>query len=183
MKNLSNSSVHCDVQKLMDYFQFDCLPVEGTFYKSTYRSPLKLEGSEPISTAMIGMYSNNPLSVSCFHKLDSAEVWHVYGGDPFMLILLHQNGETEHILMGPNPLLGQKIQFVVPANTWQAGYLLEGGLYALFGCTMSPGFCGKNFVAGTADELAKIYPEEEAIIRKLSVNGHETRMPVGFEDD
>ena len=45
------------------------------------------------------------------------------------------------------------------------------------------GFCGKNFLAGTADELVSEYPDQEQMIRRLSVNGHETKMPEDFEDD
>lgn len=183
MNHIDVKEVHPDVQKMMGHYQFDVLPVEGTLYKSTYRSSLKLASGEPASTAMIGMYSNVPLSVSCFHKLKSAEAWHVYGGDPFMLVLLHEDGSVEEVLMGNQPEKGQNVQFVVPANTWQAGYLIEGGRYALFGCTMAPGFCGQNFLAGTAEELIKLYPEQKSLIRKLSVNGHKTKMPVGFEDD
>lgn len=183
MKTSNSKDIHPKVQTLIEHFQFDTLPVEGTFYKSVYRSALKVASGEPVSTSMIGMYTNVPLSVSCFHKLKSAEVWHVYGGDPFMLVLLHENGTAEQVLMGNEPLKGQHIQYVVPANTWQAGYLIEGGLYALFGCTMAPGFCGKNFLAGTSDELIKLYPKQEAIIRKLSVNGEKTLMPENFEND
>ena len=183
MKIPNLKDIHPDVQALIEHFQFDTLPVEGTLYKSVYRSPLKVANGEPASTSMIGMYSNVPFSVSCFHKLKSAEVWHVYGGDPFMLVLLYEDGSSEQVLMGNEPLKGEHVQYVVPANTWQAGYLIEGGRYALFGCTMAPGFCGKNFVAGTADGLTKLYPDQEDIIRKLSVNGHKTKMPAGFEDD
>ncbi|MDH6023611.1 cupin domain-containing protein [Vibrio splendidus] len=183
MKPTLVKDIHPDVQAMIEHFQFDTLPVEGTLYKSVYRSPLKVADGEPASTAMIGMYSSVPFSVSCFHKLKSAEVWHVYGGDPFMLVLLHEDGSAEQVLMGNDPLKGQHVQYVVPENTWQAGYLIEGGLYALFGCTMAPGFCGKNFLAGTADELIRLYPDQESTIKKLSVNGHETQMPEGFEDD
>jgi len=84
--------------------------------------------------------------------------------------------------MGNQPEKGQRVQYTVPANTWQAGYLVEGGRFALFGCTMAPGFCGKNFLAGTANELIALYPEHQEIIKKLSVNGHETKMPAGFAD-
>lgn len=181
MKKVDN--IHPDVQAMIDHYQFDVLPVEGTLYKSTYRSSLKVADNEPASTAMIGMYSNAPLSVSCFHKLKSAEVWHVYGGDPFILVLLHEDGSAEEILMGQRPDRGERVQYVVPAGTWQAGYLAEGGRYALFGCTMAPGFCGRNFLAGTAETLIQRYPGQAEIIRKLSVNGHETNMPAGYEDD
>ena len=183
MSASDEEKIHPDVQAVMDHYQFDRLPVEGTLFKNTYRSSQKLPNGEPVGTAIIGMYSNVPLSVSCFHKLQSDEVWHVYGGDPFILVLLHENGKTEEILMGSQPEKGQRVQCVVPANAWQAGYLVEGGRYALYGCTMAPGFCGRNFLAGTADELVGLYPDREEIIRKLSVNGHETRMPDGYEDD
>ena len=82
--------------------------------------------------------------------------------------------------MGLNPLEGQHVQFVVPANSWQAGYMLTGGRYALFGCTMSPGFTGAGFEAGIADNLIAQYPTRAADIVRLSVNGHQTRMPEDF---
>ncbi len=183
MTTSKNEDIHPDVQAMLDHYKFDKLPVEGTLFKNTYRSSIKIFDGEPICTAIIGMYSNMPLSVSCFHKLKSDEIWHVYGGDPFMLVLLHDDGTTEQVVMGSQPEKEQSVQYHVPANTWQAGYLIEGGRYALYGCTMAPGFCGRNFLAGTADELVALYPEQEQLIRKLSVNGHEIRMPVGYEDD
>jgi len=180
--NKRDNKIHPDVVAMINHYKFDQLPVEGTLYKSTYRSSLKLADGSPAGTAMIGMYSNIPLSVSCFHKLQSDEVWHVYAGDPFMLLLLLADGSMREILMGNQPEKGQRVQYTVPANTWQAGYLVEGGRFALFGCTMAPGFCGKNFLAGTANELIALYPEHQEIIKKLSVNGHETKMPAGFAD-
>jgi len=182
MTEFEKHDIHPDVKAMIAHYNFDQLPVEGTLYKSTYASPVILPSGVPTATAMIGMYSNNPLSVSCFHKLTSDEVWHVYAGDPFMLVLLHDDGRCEEILMGNNPLLGQHVQYTVAANTWQAGYLIDGGRYALFGCTMAPGFCGKNFIAATARELIQTYPAQQSIIEKLSVNGNETRMPAGFSN-
>jgi predicted cupin superfamily sugar epimerase len=129
---------------------------------------------------MIGLYSEEPFSVSCFHRLTSDEIWHVYGGDPFKLILLYPDGSSQEILMGCNPLEGQRVQFVVPANTWQAGYMLPNGRYSLFGCTMAPGFTGTGFEAGIDEDLIAQYPTRAADIQHLSVNGHETRMPEGF---
>lgn len=174
--------IHPDTEKIIKHFQFEKLPVEGTFYKSTYRSTLETESGAPAGTAMIGLYCENPLSVSCFHRLSYDEVWHVYGGDPFILILLSPDGSSEEILMGPDPLKGQKVQFVIPANTWQAGSIVPGGRYALFGCTMAPGFHGSCFEAGTADALIQQYPDRTEDIQRLSVNGYETKMPEGFAE-
>lgn len=179
---LEVEEVHKDTQDIIKYYQFERLPVEGTLFKSTYRSSRETSEGGPIGTAMLGLYCENPLSVSCFHRLSHDEIWHVYGGDPFKLILLHTDGSSEEVLMGGDVLKGQKVQFVVPANTWQAGFLVPGGRYALYGCTMAPGFSGSGFEAGVAEELVKQYPERAKDIIQLSVNGHERRMPEGFAE-
>ena len=172
--------MHPDTKAIIEHYNLEPLPVEGTLFTSTYRSKLEQPDGTPCGTAMIGLYSEEPFSVSCFHRLPSEEIWHVYGGDPFKLILLHADGSSEEILMGCNPIKGQNVQFVVPANSWQAGYMLPGGRYSLFGCTMAPGFTGQGFEAGISDDLIAQYPTRAADIRRLSVNGHETRMPGGF---
>ncbi len=165
---------------IFKHFEFERLPVEGTFFKNTYRSDREISAGTPIGTAMIGMYCNDPLSVSCFHRLPYDEIWHVYGGDPFELILLNQDGSNENILMGCDLIRGEKVQFVVPANTWQAGSLIAGGRYALFGCTMAPGFSVSGFEAALAETLIAQYPVRARDILRLSVNGNQTRMPEGF---
>jgi predicted cupin superfamily sugar epimerase len=129
---------------------------------------------------MIGMYANSPVSVSCFHRLSHDEVWHAYAGDPFSLILLHADGRCETVLMGTNPLAGAQVQYVVPAGVWQAGCLAAGGRYALFGCTMAPGFTGGCFEAGVAAELHAAYPAYAPQIQRLAIADGVTRMPQDF---
>jgi predicted cupin superfamily sugar epimerase len=172
--------MHPDTKAMIEHYHLEPLPVEGTLFTSTYRSTLELPDGAPVGTAMIGLYSDSPLSVSCFHRLIHDEIWHVYGGDPFKLILLHPNGQSEEILMGLNPIKGQRVQFVVPAHSWQAGYMLPGGRYSLFGCTMSPGFTSNGFEAGIANDLIVQYPTRAADILRLGVNGHQSRMPEKF---
>jgi predicted cupin superfamily sugar epimerase len=175
-------TMHPDALALLRFYQFERLPVEGTFYKSTYRSKQEINDGKPIGTAMIGMYTNQPVSLSCFHRLLHDEIWHFYGGDPFKLILLHPNGSSQDILMGPSPINGEQVQFVIPAMTWQAGFLLPGGRYALFGCTMAPGFTGSCFEAATAEELKQQYPDRAEDIQRLSITDHIKRMPKDFAD-
>jgi len=176
----NHKSIHPDTLSILEHYRFDRLPVEGTLYKSTWRAVKDAPDGGPCGTAMIGLYCEVPESVSCFHKLEHEEVWHVYGGDPFTLYLLYPDGSTEEISMGTDISKGQLIQYVIPAGVWQAGCLDEGGRYALFGCTMAPGFTGDCFQAGVADELIALYPTKRDAILKLSVNGHQKNMPAGF---
>jgi predicted dehydrogenase/predicted cupin superfamily sugar epimerase len=174
------SGIHPDTARIIEHFGFEKLPVEGTLYKSSYRSVLESRDGGPAGTEMIGLYSERPSSLSCFHRLTYDETWHVYGGDPFRLILLFPDGHSEDVVMGSDPLKGQRIQFVVPAGVWQGGCILSGGRYALYGCSMAPGFTGSCFQAGTREELLRLYPDRAQDIRALSVDSGETKMPEGF---
>lgn len=171
--------MHPEVQALMEHYHLHLLPVEGTLFASTYRSPQEYEGGKPVGTAIIAMYCDDPYSVSMFHKLKYDEVWHFYGGDPLRLILLYPDGSSRDVVMGSDPLKDQLVQFVIPAGVWQAGHMLEGGKYSLFGCTVAPGFTDDIFEGGTRDQLLKMSPDRADDINKFSVNGT-TNMPAGF---
>ena len=169
-----------EIQALIDHYHFTPLPTEGTLFASTYRSSTELDSGKPFGTAMIGMYCNEPESHSLFHRLPVDEVWHFYGGDPLRLVLLYPDGSSRDVILGSEPLQGQLVQFVIPAGVWQAGHVAAGGAYALFGCTMAPGFTDDMFEGGTRDELAAHYPNRLADIERFGCEPDATNMPEGF---
>jgi hypothetical protein len=75
---------------------------------------------------------------SAWHRIDAAEVWHLYAGGP-VLIRLSADGAavTEHRL-GMDLASGERPQVAVPAGTWQTAEPL--GEWALVGCTVAPAF-------------------------------------------
>jgi predicted cupin superfamily sugar epimerase len=157
------------------------LPVEATYFVSTYRSEANTETGGPVGTAMIGLYSNDPPSRSLFHRLDFDEVWHFYGGDSMRLVLLRPDGTSADVIMGSDVLAGQLVQFVIPAGVWQAGELMPGGAWALFGCTMAPGFTGTCFEGGRINDLMVTHPDRHADIVHLGIpDDHGTSMPSDF---
>ena len=169
------------VQQLVEHFAMTPLPVEATYFVSTYRSVADTASGGPVGTAMIGLYSANPPSRSLFHRLEFDEVWHFYGGDPMRLVLLHPDGSSAEVIMGPDVLAGEVVQYVIPAGVWQAGELVAGGRWALFGCTMAPGFTSTCFEGGLISALIGDYPGCEADIRRLGIpEDHEPSMPDGF---
>lgn len=173
--------MHPTTKQLVDHLGMTPLPVEATFFVSTYRSAADMPNGGPVGTAMIGLYSNEPPSRSLFHRLDFDEVWHFYRGDPMRLVLLHAEGTSKEVIMGPDLLAGQLVQYVIPAGVWQAGELVDGGEWALFGCTMAPGFTSTCFVGGRISDLLPKYPGREADIRRLGIpDDHDTTMPGGF---
>lgn len=167
--------MHPKVKSLIDHYKFQPLPAEGTLFVSTYRSAGEFENGKPHGTAMIGMYCDEPHSLSLFHRLTADEVWHFYGGDPLRLVLLYPDGSSRDVILS-----SENVQTVIPAGVWQAGHMLEGGVYSLFGCTVAPGFTGDMFEGGTQKELLKLYPDRAADIQKLGIHTDETSMPKGF---
>jgi len=172
--------MHPEVRAFIGHFNLQPLPVEGTLFASTYRSAAETEAGKPVGTAMLGLYCDEPRSVSLFHRLSADEVWHFYSGDPLRLVLLYPDGSSQEVVMVGDPLNGQQIQFVIPAGVWQAGHLLAGGRYALYGCTVAPGFTGDCFEGGLRAELLEKYPERADDINSLTADHDQTKMSEGF---
>jgi predicted cupin superfamily sugar epimerase len=169
--------MHPHVQALIDHYGMSILPVEGAYYTKTWQSAQRLPNGNPVGSAIIALYCEDPPSYSTFHRLTTDEVWHFYGGDPLRLVLLYPDGSSRDVILGSDPLRGQLVQFVVPAGVWQAGHLVVGGQYALFGCTMVPGFTPAGFEGGTYEQLVGGWPDRAADLRWLGCVGETTRMP------
>jgi predicted cupin superfamily sugar epimerase len=167
------------VQDLIEHYQLEVLPVEGTLFKSTHVAKHKNGSGEPINSAIVGLYAHEPNSFSSFHRLQHDELWHFYAGDPLRLVLLHPDGSSQDVILGTDFTAGQRVQFLVPAHSWQAGQTL--GEYSLFGCTMAPGFTGACFEGGEMNALLEQYPDRTDDIRRLSATHGETRMPEGYQ--
>ncbi len=169
-----------EVKAIIEQYDLKPLPVEGTLFLSTYRSKQEVGNGKPYGTAIIALHCNEPYSVTLFHKLPADEIWHFYSGDPLRLILLYPDGSSKDVIMGNEPLKGQHVQFVIPAGVWQAGHMIDGGRYSLYGCTMSPGFTADIFEGGTRENLMSLYPERADDIIRLSCSENKTQMPHGF---
>lgn len=164
---------HMDARAVIARLGLQPLPTEGTLFKPTYRS------ADGACSAMLGLYSADPPSHSLFHRLPVDEVWHFHGGDAFRLVLLHPEGRSEDLLLGPDLRAGQRIQAVVPAGTWQAGHWLEGGAqgWSLFGCTVAPAFDSGMFEGGVREALLAGWPQRATDIERLACQPGHTTMP------
>ena len=142
---------------------------EGGFYRQTYISAEGIElprGHRAFSTAIY--YLLEPGTFSEMHQLDSDEVFHFYLGDPVELLQLNPDGGSALSILGPDLVAGQQPQHVVPARVWQGSRLVEGGSFALLGCTVAPGFDFTDFRTSSYAELAAKWPAESERIRKLT---------------
>ena len=93
-----------EVRALIDLYNLEPLPVEMTLFHQTWKSHDAFRDGEPHGTAIVGLYADEPYSVSLFHKLTVDEVWHFYAGDPLRLVLLYPDGTSRDVVMGGDPL-------------------------------------------------------------------------------
>lgn len=144
-------------------------PVEGGYYRRTYTSlgvvPLK-RGVRPLGSAIY--YLLEPDSFSEMHMLALDEMFHFYLGDPVEMLQLAADGSSSVFTLGPDLAAGQHVQLLAPAGVWQGARLVEGGQFALLGCTVTPGFDFEDYRGGAFAELAEKWPAEAERIRALT---------------
>ena len=153
------------------------LPREGGHFRQSYRAaesissdalPVRYQRDKQLCTAIYYLLTSDPDSFSALHRLPTDEIYHFYLGDPVEMLLLYPDGISEQVILGQDLLASQQIQFVVPRDVWQGSRLVAGGLFALLGATMAPGYDEQDYVAGEPTELIRRYPDQAQLIRSLS---------------
>jgi predicted cupin superfamily sugar epimerase len=168
--------VHPDAKALIERLGMIPIPVEGGWYRQTWRSPEILPGGSvvglaadaPVGTAILALFCDDPWGFSALHRLAATEVWHFCGGDPFHLLLLHGDGRSEDVVLGPDLATGHEVQQVVASGTWMGGAVAPGGRLSLLGCTMAPGFTDEGLECGERAALIAAFPDRAADITRLT---------------
>ncbi len=163
-----------DVIRLLDLQPH---PVEGGFFRETYRSAATLPapvlpahtGPRAVSTAIY--YLLKPGHVSELHVLPGEEVFHFYLGAPVRMLQLWPDGSGREVILGPNLMAGEVPQLVVPGGVWQGTRLVGADGFALLGCTVAPGFDYADYRGATRAELTAQWPAFAAEIARLTPRG------------
>lgn len=156
-----------DVDEIIELLHLEPHPLEGGFFRETYRSAEHLPGQErSFGTAIY--YLITPTNVSYLHRLPADELFHFYLGDPVEQLQLFDDGSSRIVTLGTDLAVGHRPQVVVPRGVWQGSRLAAGGSLALLGTTMTPGFAYPDYEAGDADALIRRWPKHEEIIELLT---------------
>lgn len=113
---------------------------EGGWYAQTWRDT-PADGSRGAGSAIYFLLRRG--ESSRWHRVDAAEVWHFYAGDPLELTIAPAGEPLATCVLGVDLAAGQRPQAVVPAHTWQSARPL--GAYTLAGATVSPAFTFDGF--------------------------------------
>ncbi|MFM9694717.1 cupin domain-containing protein [Streptomyces europaeiscabiei] len=160
-------------EDLIAHYGLEPIPREGGRFRQTWAGPERPDG-RPEGTAIVALLTTEPGDYSALHRLPGDEIWHFHLGDPLRMLLLAPDGSSRVVVLGPDVLDGQHVQYVVPAGTWMGARVLRGGGgegggegWTLFGCTMAPGFTFEGYEHGDAAELARLYPDRAAEVGEL----------------
>jgi predicted cupin superfamily sugar epimerase len=144
---------------------------EGGWYRETYRStervdpsalPARFGGARTLGTAIY--YLLGPGERSALHRIKSDEVWHHYAGDAVTLSMLFESGLRRDATLGG---VGEP-QVIVPAGVWYGARLVPGGVWALMGGTVAPGFEFADFELADRATLLARWPQHRALIEDLT---------------
>ncbi len=104
------------------------------------------------------------------HRIRNDQLYHYYLGDPLELFLLHVDGSSERIIVGPDLRAGQRVQLLIPGNTFHTAWLLGRGRWFLGASTEWPGVVPADVEIGKLDELAGKYPAVAAELRAIAAS-------------
>jgi predicted cupin superfamily sugar epimerase len=117
--------------------------------------PAPFAGKRPLGTALYFMVTlGAPVRL---HRIRNDQLYHYYLGDPLEVILLHADATTERIIVGPDLRGGQRVQLLIPGNTFHTARLVRGRWF-LGASTEWPGVVPADVEIGDVDELAGKYP-------------------------
>jgi predicted cupin superfamily sugar epimerase len=147
-------------------------PVEGGFFRESYRASTTVaahSGMRNVSTAIY--YLLKPGHVSELHVLPGDEVFHFYLGAPVTMLQLWPDGSGREVVLGSDLAAGEVPQLVVPAGVWQGTRLVGDSGFALFGCTVAPGFDYADYRSANRAELTAKWPAFAGEIARLTPRG------------
>jgi uncharacterized protein len=128
--------------------------------------PAPFENERPLGSALYFMVT--PGAPVRLHRIRNDQLYHYYLGDPLEVFLLHGDGTTERIIVGPDLRAGQHVQLLIPGNTFHTARLIGRGRWFLGASTEWPGVVPADVEIGDLDQLAGRYPAVAADLRAIA---------------
>lgn len=132
-------------KEIVQHFKMQPHP-EGGHYAETYRGGSGYDRGA-ISTIHFLLEAGE---TSHWHRVrDAIEIWHYHAGAPLALTISPNGHDAESHRLGPEILMGQKLQIIVQPDHWQTATSL--GAWTLVSCTVAPGFSFDAFELAPPD--------------------------------
>lgn len=144
------------------------------FVRETYRSTRQIApgglqapfaDGRPAGSALYFMVT--PAAPVKLHRIRNDQLYHYYLGDPLEVLMLHGEGKVEHVVVGPDLRAGQRVQLLIPGNTFHTARLIGSRHWFLGGSTEWPGVVPADVEMGNVEALAAQYPQVAADLRSF----------------
>src|SRR6266568_3705119 len=93
------------------------------------------------------------------HRIRNDQLYHYYLGDPIEVLMLHDNGAVERVVVGPDLRGGQCVQLFIPGNTFHTARVIGRRRWFLGASTEWPGVERVDIEIGDVKKLAAKYPD------------------------
>jgi len=101
------------------------------------------------------------------HRIRNDQLYHYYLGDPIEVLMLHADGTTERVVIGPDLRGGQRVQLLIPGNTFHTARVIPEGFRGWFlgASTEWPGVERDDVKIDNVEALTKEYPDAAENLR------------------
>jgi predicted cupin superfamily sugar epimerase len=150
--------------------------------------PAPFADGRPLGSALYFMVT--PGAPVRLHRIRNDQLYHYYLGDPLEVFLLHADGSTERVIVGPDLRRGERVQLLIPGNTFHTARLIgrrrifrksgdrfsaenattQDSLWFLGASTEWPGVVPADVEIGNLEQLAGKYPAVAAELRAIAAS-------------
>jgi hypothetical protein len=130
--------------------------------------PTPFADGQPLGSALYFLVT--PGAPVRLHRIRNEQLYHYYLGDPLEVFMLHADGSSERVVVGPDIRNGEHLQLRIPGNTFHTARVIGRRRWFLGGSTEWPGVVPSDVEIGNLDELAGSYPAIAADLRAIAVS-------------
>ncbi len=130
--------------------------------------PAPFADGRPLGSALYFMVT--PSAPVRLHRIRNDQLYHYYLGDPIEVFLLHANGTTDRIIVGPDLRSDQRVQLLIPGNTFHTARVIGRRRWFLGASTEWPGVTPADIEIGELNKLAGKYPSIAAELHAIAVS-------------
>ena len=130
--------------------------------------PAPFADGRPLGSALYFLVT--PEAPVRLHRIRNDQLYHYYRGDPLEVFLLHADGGSERVIVGPDLRGGQRLQLHIPGNTFHTARVIGGRRWFLGASTEWPGVVPADVEIGQLEELAASHPSVAADLRDIAAS-------------
>jgi uncharacterized protein len=133
--------------------------------------PVPFADGRPLGSALYFLVT--PDAPVRLHRIRNEQLYHYYLGDPLEVFLLHADGTSERVIVGPDLRGGQRVQLLIPGNTFHTARVIGSRRWFLGASTEWPGVIPADVEIGKLDELTQRYPAVAADLRAIAASARQ----------